>query len=765
MDITTSSLGKINSRETYVVESSTNKSSEKVTSGDLDVNSTSQDLKKASTASIAINEHNYYETDSKNNSSDAYILSGPIDLVESGESLIKFYNFNSCNCKSRTEKCIAFWKTVTTHKSMKPVECVIKRSNSDFSSDCEKSPNEEKDALKIDLEATYQYQKLLWLNTLMEMKKKKMDQLAIGATGAECKICDPKRALSKFKKKSYKYTKEDYEDIVCLNCWVPKSVKKTQIGDKNVSYVTKLYLSESWSPGSSKASSSGEMVCRCTCNKCECASVTYKASKEHKSGDEGSVCKCTCDPDRCECFCVTSEEPQKLQPENMDEEPVCKCDCEQGKCTCFCVVEDEPKLLQLQKIGSYKGDEESVCKCTCEHGECSCFCVVEEESIKLEKSPIDIESNCPCLCEPDECTCTCGAEEKGMEQEKIEDEESNCKCSCAPGECTCSCVADLLRLEKIGGEESICQCNCEPGKCDCACAGDLIKFEKGDEESVCKCTCAFGECTCSCAASIIESREIDEESVCKCACEPGECTCSCVADLLKLEKIDDEESVCKCTCNSGECTCSCAIGSDISSAKSECPICQKETCSCKQHFEEEAQEFVKKVRYELQHLRKDVACSTEEQEELRQRQSNANFCSICEDKEMCEIMHNRIKRLELIIPNKEEDIYFETLFQSLGRSDSLSSTLLPVTRKCRKSTAFMSRTRLSYFAKEFSKRTSSKTVTDTIKTVKKKRQVPNGKVSSTTSKMSSNENSRVSQTQKIERRSLLWYSTDTCQNI
>lgn len=154
------------------------------------------------------------------------ILSNNLDKVCSGESLVKYYNFEPSESHTVQDKCIAFWKTIMEQKDLKPVECRFKIHDFDFFSDFEKETQKTKENnstndLSYTTEDTEEY---FWYNTLLEMKKKKMDTLALVTIGPTptCKFCKPEITENNFDR--YDYSK----DVLCLNKWEPKSIHKPQ---------------------------------------------------------------------------------------------------------------------------------------------------------------------------------------------------------------------------------------------------------------------------------------------------------------------------------------------------------------------------------------------------------------------------------------------------------------------------------------------------------------------------------------------------------
>ncbi|KAK4875747.1 hypothetical protein RN001_012169 [Aquatica leii] len=228
-------IEKVGKQVNKSLQNSTSKSGSSENTFNECSNSTLQNnssVKFSNTESILINEYDY-EADDKSSTSDVNIPSKKLDAVQSGESLIKYYYFDSSKYSRDINKCIEFWKSVMEQENLKPVECIYTVSNFDFSSESEKISEEDENIIKVmscNVEEPKQY---IWYNALIEMQKRKMDELALAACGPRCKLCEPEMGMSKFKTKQGKnYAEEelkDNEDIVCLNNWAPKSIKKPQV--------------------------------------------------------------------------------------------------------------------------------------------------------------------------------------------------------------------------------------------------------------------------------------------------------------------------------------------------------------------------------------------------------------------------------------------------------------------------------------------------------------------------------------------------------
>ncbi|KAF5279149.1 hypothetical protein FQR65_LT03395 [Abscondita terminalis] len=159
--------------------------------------------------SIVLDEYNYENDEYRNTEKP---VSADLDTVKSGESLIKYYNFDESKYNTDTNKCAAFWKTLR-EKDLKPVECVFKMKN--LATKNHKGAGRESLPNKTE--------QFIWYNALLDMKKRKMDQLALAAAGTFCKICDHD---SKLAKSICTGDLKDDEDLIELNTWDPNANKK-----------------------------------------------------------------------------------------------------------------------------------------------------------------------------------------------------------------------------------------------------------------------------------------------------------------------------------------------------------------------------------------------------------------------------------------------------------------------------------------------------------------------------------------------------------
>ncbi|KAF5278479.1 hypothetical protein FQA39_LY05968 [Lamprigera yunnana] len=102
----------------------------------------------------------------------------------------------------------------------------------------------------------------------------------------------------------------------------------------------------------------------------------------------------------------------------------------------------------------------------------------------------------------------------------------------------------------------------------------------------------------------------------------------------------------------------------------KCDICKNLNCKCEKYFEEAANEVATEVAYELEHLRKDKAC-TATPEEIALTPTELKFCSSHKERNVCNLMDEKPQMQKTSLPIKE-DLYLETIFQSTQEYRSTS---------------------------------------------------------------------------------------------
>ncbi|GJQ75922.1 hypothetical protein Trydic_g17982 [Trypoxylus dichotomus] len=163
-----------------------------------------------------------HNTDGDTITSSTSCHSDKFDSIRSCESVIKIFKFETGTFDKNNEKCLAFWEAINNREDIKPVNCTIMDAQDNKRThECQTEQKESEASL--------------WARALYELRKRKLDKVALAATNANCKFCktlnirfassvpDPKDLL-------------DDQDLSELDNWSPRrSNKETQFSTKEIS--------------------------------------------------------------------------------------------------------------------------------------------------------------------------------------------------------------------------------------------------------------------------------------------------------------------------------------------------------------------------------------------------------------------------------------------------------------------------------------------------------------------------------------------------
>ncbi|KAK9722423.1 hypothetical protein QE152_g19698 [Popillia japonica] len=160
------------------------------------------------------------DSSSRNVSGQSTAGSEKADTIRSCESIIKVFRFETKGFNQNNEKCLAFWNALNNRDDIMPVNCTIMDAQNNKRTAACQTEEEESEAS-------------LWARALLELRKRKLDKVALAAASTSCKFCQSLGPMSPILDPG---DLQHDQDLTELDCWSPHTMNKaTQFSTRDIS--------------------------------------------------------------------------------------------------------------------------------------------------------------------------------------------------------------------------------------------------------------------------------------------------------------------------------------------------------------------------------------------------------------------------------------------------------------------------------------------------------------------------------------------------